>query len=258
MSLLLFKFLAALIILMASLFAGIRPLRRSKANADQAWLEWGEALAGGIFLGIAFFHMLPEAQNDLQEAFGNLNYPYVNLFCITGFILLLFLEKVILRVGDGHAHDLPPRTLVPYVLPIVLSVHAFIEGAALGINKTVADAFLIFVAIIVHKGSESFALATNLGRSHLPLSRAMPVFLFWAMMSPLGVFLGSLLTQHLQSQRGLVTTAILNALAAGTFLYIATLHKTSHICRSKHLDHFTEFLLLLLGLSLMAVVEIWV
>lgn len=256
MSLLIFKLLAALIILLTSLLAGIGPLRRSNANPESYLLELGEALGGGIFLGIAFFHMLPDAQADLQQVYGNLSYPYANLLCVLGFVILLFLEKVILHIGDPHAPT-KRQTLIPYILPIVLTVHALTEGAALGINRTVADAVVIFIAIIVHKGSESFALATNLGRSHLPLKRSMMIFLLWALMSPFGVLVGSILANHLQSREGLVTAAVFNALAAGTFIYIATLHKTTHLCRSKHTDHFVEFLLLLLGLVLMAVVEIW-
>ncbi len=257
MSLLLFKVLAAAIILITSLVAGVRTLYKCRHNPNYHLLELGEALAGGVFLGIAFFHMLPDAQADLYQAYGNLSYPYANLLCVLGFVLLLFLEKVILHVGEADTQNVQQKTLVPYILPIVLSVHALTEGAALGINTTLADITIIFIAIIIHKGSESFALAASLGRSHLPLARSMPVFLGWALMSPLGVLLGSILADHLQSHRGLVMAAIFNALAAGTFLYIATLHKTSHLCRSKHTDHFVEFLLLLAGLTLMAVVEIW-
>ncbi len=255
MSVLYFKILAALLILVTSLVAGISPLRKSHANPELRWLALGEALAGGIFLGIAFFHMLPDAQVELQQAYGNLAYPYANLLCVGGFVILLFLEKVILQVGDQA--DRSRQTVVPYILPIVLSIHALIEGTALGINTTLANVVLIFVAIIVHKGSESFALATNLGRSHLPLRRSMPIFLGWALMSPLGVLLGSLLVTQLHTHSGQVTAAIFNALAAGTFIYIATLHKTTHICTSKHIDHFIEFISFLLGLGLMAVVEIW-
>jgi zinc transporter ZupT len=256
MSLLLYKALAAIIILLTSLVSGVGPLRAAKANPHHYWLGLGEALAGGIFLGIAFFHMLPEAQADLHAAYGDVHYPVVNLLCVLGFVVLLFLERVILQMANETRKG--KRSLVPYVLPIVLSVHALTEGAALGINTTLADITLIFIAIIVHKGSESFALATSLGKSHLPLARSMPIFLIWALMSPFGVLLGSALAEHLQTHQGEVTAAVFNAFAAGTFLYIATLHKASHVCTSEHNHHFYEFLLFLLGLGLMAVVEIWV
>jgi zinc transporter 1/2/3 len=147
--------------------------------------------------------------------------------------------------------------VIPYLLPLVLSVHAFIEGTALGINTTLVNVLAIFIAIIAHKGSESFALATNLGRSHLAMRRAMPLFLIWAMMSPLGVLVGSAMASNLQSHTGQVTAAVFNAFAAGTFLYIATLHKTTHMCSSKNSNHFLEFGLMLVGLGIMALVEIW-
>ncbi len=136
-------------------------------------------------------------------------------------------------------------------------MHALVEGTALGINTPIANTAIIFVAIIVHKGSESFALATNLGRSHLPMMRALSIFFLWAIMSPLGVVFGSLLANNLQTHNGQVAAAIFNSFAAGTFLYIATLHKATHVGASGKDNYLQEVLLLMTGLTLMAVVEIW-
>lgn len=250
------KTIAALVIFAVSVLAGLGPLRKAKINPGHRLIELGEALGGGVFLGIGLFHMLPDAQQNLHAAFPHADYPYANLLCAMGFVLLLFLEKIVLQVSDdGHHHH--KATTVPYVLPLVLSVHAFIEGAALGVNLSFANILIIFVAIIVHKGSESFALATNLGKSPLPLSRSIPIFLCWAVMSPLGVLAGSLAANTLQSNSGLVVAAVFNAFAAGTFLYIATLHKANHLCSSPHGGHFREFMVMLVGLSLMALVQIW-
>jgi zinc transporter 1/2/3 len=264
-SLVLFKSLAALIILLTSLLAGLAPLRKARANPEHRWLELGEALGGGVFLGIGLFHMLPDAEEAFRNAYGSSasSYPYAELLCAFGFVLLLFLEKFVLQFtrdkhADHHNHNhQPSATVIPYLLPLVLSVHAFIEGTALGINTTLVNVLAIFIAIIAHKGSESFALATNLGRSHLAMRRAMPLFLIWAMMSPLGVLVGSAMASNLQSHTGQVTAAVFNAFAAGTFLYIATLHKTTHMCSSKNSNHFLEFGLMLVGLGIMALVEIW-
>lgn len=256
MTLLFFKITAAVVILAASLLAGIGPLRAARAKPGHHLLELGEALGGGIFLGIALFHMLPDADQAFHQAYGAFTYPYANLLCALGFVVLLFLEKIVLQASYTH-EGTNKRSTVPYVLPLVLSVHALIEGIALGINTTFTNTLFIFIAIIAHKGSESFALATHLGRSHLAMTRAMPLFFIWALMSPFGVLLGSELANHLQSHFGLVLAAVFNAFAAGTFLYIATLHKTTHLCTNERSNHFLEFLLLIVGLGIMAMVEIW-
>lgn len=252
MTILLVKIAAALLILGVSLAAGLRPLRLAYQRPGHKIFELGEALGGGIFLGIGLFHMLPDAEQTLHKVFPQAGYPFANLMCAAGFVILLFLEKIALRRSKTDS-----LTAVPYVLPLVLSVHALIEGTALGINVSLANVLIIFIAIIVHKGSESFALATNLGRSGLIVKKALPLFLLWACMSPLGVATGSVMASTIMGQNGQVVAAIFNAFAAGTFLYIATLHKASHICASEHGNHLQEFLLLLLGLAIMAVVEIW-
>ncbi len=46
-------------------------------------------------------------------------------------------------------------------------LHALIEGTVLGINTEFATAFILFLAIVLHKSSESFALAVVLNRNHL-------------------------------------------------------------------------------------------
>jgi zinc transporter 1/2/3 len=255
MSLLLFKITAALIILLTSVLAGLAPLRAARAKPGHHLLELGEALGGGVFLGIALFHMLPDAEQTFQQLYGADHYPYAELLCAAGFAVLLFLEKIVLQTARPLNSE--NHSAVPYVLPLVLSVHALIEGTALGINVTVTNALIIFIAIIAHKGSESFALATNLGRSRLSMKFAMTLFFIWALMSPLGVTLGSVLADHSQTHTGQLLAAIFNAFAAGTFLYIATLHKTTHLCTSKHSNHFLEFVLMLTGLGIMALVEIW-
>lgn len=256
MHLLLFKLSAALFILATSLIVGWKPLFLSRSQPNHRMLEFGEAFGGGIFLGIGLFHMLPEAQENFQAVYGHLNYPFANLLCALGFISLLFLEKILLH-APKTAGNAPMSTSISYILPVILSVHALIEGTALGINITFVNTLFIFIAIIAHKGSESFALATNIGRSTIPRKWMLPIFTLWAFMSPLGVVMGSIAALNLHNQTGQIAAAVFNAFAAGTFLYIATLHKTSHICSENDGNHLHEFMLMLLGLTIMAVVEIW-
>lgn len=257
MHLLLFKLSAALFILATSLLVGWKPLFLARTQPNHRLLEFGEAFGGGIFLGIGLFHMLPEAQENFEAVYGHLNYPFANLLCALGFVSLLFLEKILLRAPQASQQNKSVALSFAYILPVILSVHALIEGTALGINITFINTLFIFIAIIAHKGSESFALATNIGRSPMPKKWMLPIFILWALMSPIGVVLGSIAAIELHNGSGQIAAAIFNAFAAGTFLYIATLHKTSHICSEGDSNHLHEFMLMLLGLTIMAVVEIW-
>jgi hypothetical protein len=75
---------------------------------------------------------------DAQEGFKNLtgsDYPYYALVCCSGFLLILFLEKVLVQHGhiSENASLLNGKpVLYPYILMIVFSVHSVITGIALG------------------------------------------------------------------------------------------------------------------------------
>jgi len=78
------------------------------------------------------------------------------------------------------------------------------------------QALAILIAILSHKGSASFALGLQTNQAHY--WRRMICF---SLMTPIGVFLGGSLIVILQNQNELLFEAIFDALAAGTFLYVA-------------------------------------
>jgi solute carrier family 39 (zinc transporter), member 1/2/3 len=251
------KILAICLILLISLLVGLAPIRSHASNPAYKGSGLTEALASGIFLGAALFHMLPSAEAGFHSLFGNLHFPYANLLCALGFLLLLFLEQAILHLRKHTVST--SHTSLAYILTVVLAVHAFTEGAALGINTTMISTAIIFTAIIVHKGSESFALSASLIESKLTTSRMYQLFLLFALMTPIGIIIGSLASAWLQNRHIILAQAIFNAFAAGTFLYIATLHKVTHsTCHHIERDHFNEFLATLAGIAVMAIIAIWV
>lgn len=255
MSLVLYKSLAGILIFIVSIIAVIYPIRARIYPSHNHFLELGDAFASGIFLGAALFHMLPDAILNFAEIMPNVHYPLAESLCAAGFLLLLFLERLAQYSSqnstDNHSHSLP------YMLAIILVIHALIEGAALGVNATLATASVIFVAIIAHKGSESFALAIILNRSHLTLKVIITTVIIFALMTPLGIALGTSLTSLLHTQNGSLLTAGFNAFAAGTFLYMSTLHHINHHHRINESESLLEFGFLVIGLVIMAVIAGW-
>jgi solute carrier family 39 (zinc transporter), member 1/2/3 len=74
-------------------------------------------------------------------------------------------------------------------------------------------------------------------------------------MSPLGITLGALAHQSVYGRTSELLTGVFNAFAAGTFLYIATLHKLHH---QNHVhSQLLEFLATIIGLGIMAAIAIW-
>lgn len=176
--------------------------------------------------------------------------------------------------GDDHGHSqhfawllntnaLGPKALVPLLLTIVLSVHSFIAGMALGVQESSAAAVPTLIAIVAHKWVEAISLGVSVVRvtpdrktllrcattatSQITLkysykdathhcnkhpARLMPppsVLVVFAAMSPLGIFAGWALD--------VLTTGMLQALVtAGPSLRRASLSSsvTRHIATSPH------------------------
>lgn len=247
MTLVFYKTAAAGLIFLISIATVIYPLRRKNTLSHVESTGLGEALASGIFLGAAFFHMLPDAIRIFSRAYPVGAYPIPEAICIGGFLLMLFLERLSLI---GHAGT----RSIPYILALILIIHALTEGAALGIGNTFSEALMLFIAIAAHKGSESFALCITLLRHQLPTNRVIFIIGFFALMTPIGIGLGTTLTLGDHSE---LIAAGFNAFAAGTFLYISTLH---HIHFHKHTHDsrgLLELLCLAMGVGAMALIAIW-
>lgn len=259
MNLILFKSIAALLVFIASLVAVIYPLKKKcahhhlhdHAHAEAAEsLELGEVFASGIFLGAAFFHMLPDATRMFNRLYGNEIYPLPELICIAGFLLFLFLERLSLATSR-----LQSQQSIPYILTAILIIHALVEGAALGIGQTLPETFMLFIAIFAHKGSESFSLCVSMLKHQIPIRRIMLMLVFFSLMTPLGIGFGNELN-HLPNQQ--IIAGSFNAFAAGTFLYMSTLHHIHFHKHAKEIEGLIGFGCLLLGVSMMALIALWV
>jgi len=133
------------------------------------------------------------------------------------------------RINHSHDHGtsalLDPvatgtSSLLPYVLMIVLSVHSIIAGLTIGVAQSIETMAPLFIAVISHKWTESFALGVSL----LQLSdfrKFLKCILIYTMMVPSGLVIGSILSVALESETATLLTAILNGIASGTFIYIA-------------------------------------
>ena len=250
-----FKLSAILAIITAGLIGGLIPTRVGVTNRGLKLLGFGNAISAGIFLGAGLLHMLADSLENFRASAAGADYPYAILICGCGFLLVLLLDKVLLReeevseVSGNHS-------IYPFILTLVLSIHSVIAGAALGLEKSLVSSFVIFIAIISHKGCAAFALGVSLRETDFPQRRAFGVVALFSCMTPLGIVLGSAFSALLKEETAYFVEAVFDGTAAGTFLYIAILDIMVEVFLHRE-DRWTKFFLMALGFSLMALIAIW-
>jgi solute carrier family 39 (zinc transporter), member 1/2/3 len=256
--LIIFKTLAAVGVFLLSIIAGFLRLKVVKSTAPLFHL--GDSFASGVFLSAALLHLLPEADSGFRHLLGGYSYPLAQLIGIAIFILLLVMERGIFTFNncncDCHTSYLVDnKKTTPFFLIMLLTVHSLVEGAAIGISASLAEASILFFAIIAHKGSESFALTVKLHRCDVPMKNIRHIITLFSLITPFGIFIASLVTQVLQTNSGNLFGSVFNAIAAGTFLYLGV---ESLVKEKKPFENLAEIMALIFGVVLMALVAIWV
>ena len=123
--------------------------------------------------------------------------------------------------GHSHSHLMSPggSALRRYMLLLALSIHSVFEGTALGLQEDMSKMIHLFVAIVLHEILVAFAFGANLAKMALRRSVFVQMVVFFCIMIPLGVAIG-IAVGHVHGFVGGLTSAILQGLAAGTFIYV--------------------------------------
>lgn len=243
------KFIIALVIFTVAIAAAWIPFRQ-RTKTSQLDFPIGEALACGVFLGAGLIHMLGDASQDFSNS--GFSYPFSYLIAGAVFLGLLWLEHLGREVYEHQGAESPSFAILALTM---LSLHSFFAGAALGLAHSASVMTVIFIAIIAHKWAAGFALAVQLNKSSLAQSHRIRGFMIFAIMTPLGIFFGDLVS-HYTSQMPLMMP-IFSSIAAGTFIYLGTLHGLSRAVMVEKCCNLKHYSFVILGFVLMAVVAIW-
>ncbi len=211
-------------------------------------LACAESFSRGIFLGIALLHLLPEAYVDLHPFLGNATLYSVLIWALAALLFMLLCEKGItylISITERKSHH-----WLAYWILWVLCLHALIEGFALGFSNDFMHFLMLAIAILVHKGSEGFALSTLLGRYHFTQMVQKYLLILLAFATPLGILLSGNLGFILQAQPFNLVEGYFNSIAAGTFLYIAICHALTGCDHAGHASAYKRWLYYGLGVAL--------
>lgn len=253
MSTLVLKILSAIFIFVVILLAGWIPFKKRLLQVGHIDFPFGETLATGVFLGAALLHMMPES----NAMFVKMGYAYPFAYLITGVVFLLFLwfEHLATELYHHHGHQTnhPAFALLAWAM---LSFHSLVVGAALGFSHQYAIVVMLFLAIITHKWAESFAIAMQLARSSLSIQKSIGFFIAFALMTPLGIYIGWYLDHGIETYS--LFDPILVAVSAGTFLYLGTLHGLERCVLVERCCNLRDFSFVIIGFLLMAAVAYYV
>ena len=146
--------------------------------------------------------------------------------------------------------------LMPYMMAMLLSMHSFIEGIALGVEETVVETLDVVMAIAAHKWFAAFALGVNLTRSRLDRTTLIHIVIIFSLMTPLGILIGILVTSSLESVTQSLASEAVKAVASGTFVYVGLIEVIVPELDGPF-DRKPKFGLVLFGATAMSYLAIW-
>lgn len=252
-------------VMLAALLGGWLAVRSAQSSRLSGQLGHANAFASGIILGTGLLHMLPEAHEVLHDLHSG--YPVAFLLAAAAFLFLLLVEHVLLgqrghshgdlarhgqhELGDELAVHAADHRLASFVLLAGLSVHSILSGVALGAQSNAGRTAAIFFALILHKSTEGFALGISLTRNRVESPLAWRLLLGFAAATPIGIGIGAIAAQAMEADVARVFEATFSAIAAGTFLYIASLDMIGE--EFSHGDRpFAKWLSAVVGLTIAA------
>ncbi|WP_242641513.1 ZIP family metal transporter [Candidatus Ichthyocystis sparus] len=249
-----FHFIYLLVIFFVTIFSGAYPffvrIREGCGHSGPFDFSIAESLAVGVFLGSALMHMLADASRNFYKL--HYDYPIPFLMASLVFLLLLFLEHIGREIYEQEG--LTSRSLAVLAVAM-LSFHSLLAGAALGLSRSPSVMLLVFLAITAHKWAASFALSVQINKTSLELKSRLFLFGIFSIMAPIGILFGSEVKYFTTPYPLLAPT--FSSLAAGTFLYMGTLHGLEHGILVKKCCDLKNFSFVILGFFIMSIVAIW-
>ncbi|XP_044139180.1 zinc transporter ZIP1-like [Bufo gargarizans] len=219
------------------------------------------------------------------------DFPLPEFILGIGFLLVLIVERIVLQCSDGmteentpllssspsspaveehfhgHSHNSQHRDVEHagrhfhvdfnahssfrcFILILSLSLHSIFEGIAIGLQSAQTAVLQIAIAILIHKSIIAVSLSLLLMQSNVKTRWFVLSIVTFALMSPIGISIGIGVMQT-EANGGSLVQAVLEGLAAGTFVYITFLEILPHELNSNKW-RLPKVIFIILGFSGMA------
>lgn len=245
-----YKFSMSIGLLVLTLISGFYPFYSKRNSQSKSNFALAEVFSCGIFLGVGLLHLLTDAWRGFAEK-GVL--PWLALLIASVVLIIMLGFDGIKRRYWGQSYT------APILITVMISVHAFFEGAALGLSEHLAIIYVLFFAILLHKWAESFALAVMLNKKQdFRYAYRIMCFIIFSVMTPFGAWVGNSVEQT--NFHYPLIEPLCDAIAAGTFIYFGLAHSLQHffIRTCGHHSLAKSLRYWFAGFCLMGLVSIWV
>jgi ZIP family zinc transporter len=191
--------------------------------------------SAGAIIGVAFFDLLPEA---IELGSKNYNIPFITSIMALGFVIYIILDRCIFfhshHQEDGHEPDQQIKQKINErgILGAgSLSVHSFLDGAAIGLAFQVSSAVgaIVTSAVLVHDFSDGINTVNMILKNNGTRFQAFK----WLLVDAIAPVLGIISTLFFSVSEP--TLGIILALFTGFFLYIGA----SDLLPESHHNHPT-------------------
>lgn len=219
-------FLLILSVLLGSLIAAFLKSRKDVS------IKFLLVFSGAYLLSIGVFHILPEVYEVHDHTIG--------LWVMGGFFIQLILEVFSKGVEHGHGHPEHFKDKgIPITVMASLFLHALLESMPIGAHADSVSSNTLLWGIVIHKLPVSIILFAMLTELTSNWAKIIFWMLAFALIAPLGVWLGETVPLFEQYYRQLT------ALTLGVFIHISTtiLFESS----KSHKFNFIKFFVTLLG-----------
>ena len=213
------------------------------------------AFSAGVFLGILFLILLPEAVHESKV--GGFDEMYVMYVVLAGFLIMFVVDFLFKHYKksecnckeclDHHSHEITSISAW-----IGLSIHACFDGLALATAFIVGEdvGFMILIALCLHKAvevfslSSTFMLAGNRKRSMIYLGA-------FCLFTPVAAMISYFILGGVESE----IAGLAFAFSAGVFMFVTMLHMIPEAFHRRNID-IRSLAFLLIGLLVIVCVVV--
>lgn len=160
--------------------------------------------------------------------------------------------------GHGHSHSEAFKSFAEgevnvrcIMMILALAIHAVFEGLAVGLQDNVSKLISLYVPVLIHECLVSFAMGVSLAKQSFSTIAIVKISLIFCAMLPVGMISG-LLIGEIKNFMGNLVSAVIQGIAAGTFIYVIFLEILPEDINTTE-DRLWKFLFLFIGYVVIAI-----